>query len=147
MAEGPFPGRGGIRLLGARGDQHAVDVHDHAAVGGRTVRPDQLPEPLHIVGVHLHLQDDQGRILQGLRRPDSTYASDTWHFLAGHCERESAIQCLVREAMEEARGTVRSSGAKKAAIDLEIGRIDSMVAGRSTRPIDASEPRLKQPTM
>ncbi|MEE1806876.1 hypothetical protein [Streptomyces sp. BE133] len=39
---------------------------------------------LHIVGVHLHLQDDQGRILLGLRHPDSTYAPETWHFLAVH---------------------------------------------------------------
>ncbi len=39
---------------------------------------------LHIVGVHLHLQDDQGRILLGLRHPDSTYAPDAWHFLAVH---------------------------------------------------------------
>ncbi|MEU6353610.1 NUDIX domain-containing protein [Streptomyces sp. NPDC047072] len=61
---------------------------------------------LHIVGVHLHLQDDQGRILLGLRHPDSTYAPDTWHFLAGHCERETAIDCLVREAREEAGLTI-----------------------------------------
>lgn len=61
---------------------------------------------LHIVGVHLHLQDDQGRILLGLRHPDSTYAPDTWHFLAGHCERETAIDCLVREAKEEAGLTI-----------------------------------------
>ncbi|MER5430277.1 NUDIX domain-containing protein [Streptomyces sp. NPDC002588] len=61
---------------------------------------------LHIVGVHLHLQDDQGRILLGLRHPDSAYAPDTWHFLAGHCERETAIDCPVREAKEEAGLTI-----------------------------------------
>ncbi|MFC8360736.1 NUDIX domain-containing protein [Streptomyces griseorubiginosus] len=61
---------------------------------------------LHIVGVHLHLQDDQGRILLGRRHPDSAFAPDTWHFLAGHCEREAAIDCLVREAKEEAGLTI-----------------------------------------
>jgi len=61
---------------------------------------------LHIVGVHLHLQDDQGRILLGLRHPKSAFAPDTWHFLAGHCEREAAIDCLVREAKEEAGLTI-----------------------------------------
>ncbi|WP_329155968.1 NUDIX domain-containing protein (plasmid) [Streptomyces sp. NBC_01456] len=61
---------------------------------------------LHIVGVHLHLQDDHGRILLGLRHPDSAFAPDTWHFLAGHCEREAAIDCLVREAKEEAGLTI-----------------------------------------
>ncbi|MFG3589454.1 NUDIX domain-containing protein [Streptomyces sp. NPDC047990] len=57
---------------------------------------------LHIVGVHLHLKDEQGRILLGLRHPDSAFAPDEWHFLAGHCEREAAVRCLVREAQEEA---------------------------------------------
>ncbi|MEU9190136.1 NUDIX domain-containing protein [Streptomyces sp. NPDC048484] len=57
---------------------------------------------LHIVGVHLHLQDKHGRILLGLRHPSSAFAPDTWHFLAGHCEREAAIDCVVREAKEEA---------------------------------------------
>ncbi|WP_184502897.1 NUDIX domain-containing protein [Streptomyces botrytidirepellens] len=57
---------------------------------------------LHIVGVHLYLQDEHGRILLGLRHPDSAYAGNTWHFLAGHCEREEVISGLVREAKEEA---------------------------------------------
>ncbi|MFC9078226.1 NUDIX domain-containing protein [Streptomyces sp. NPDC057062] len=60
----------------------------------------------HIVGVHLHLQDERGRILLGLRHPRSTFAPSTWHFLAGHCEREAAIACLVREAKEEAGLTI-----------------------------------------
>ncbi|GGS29592.1 hypothetical protein Snoj_26040 [Streptomyces nojiriensis] len=54
------------------------------------------------VGVHLHLQDDEGRVLLGLRHPESRYAGNTWHYLAGRCEQESAIACLVREAWEEA---------------------------------------------
>ncbi|MGW5097670.1 NUDIX hydrolase [Streptomyces nodosus] len=57
---------------------------------------------LHVVGVHLYLEDDRGRLLLGLRHPDSAYAGNRWHFLAGHCERESAVSCLVREAEEEA---------------------------------------------
>ncbi|MGW3391288.1 NUDIX hydrolase [Streptomyces cinereoruber] len=54
-----------------------------------------------IVGVHLHLERD-GKVLLGLRHPDSAYAGGLWHFLAGHCETESATACLVREAYEEA---------------------------------------------
>ena len=60
----------------------------------------------HIVGVHLHLHDERGRFLLGLRHPRSTFAPSTWHFLAGHCEREAAIARLVREAKEEAGLTI-----------------------------------------
>ncbi|MFF7187467.1 NUDIX domain-containing protein [Streptomyces sp. NPDC008222] len=56
----------------------------------------------NVIGVHLHLENGQGEILLGLRHPDSAYAGNTWHFLAGHCEQESAVSCLVREALEEA---------------------------------------------
>ncbi|MFJ4003850.1 NUDIX domain-containing protein [Streptomyces sp. NPDC090023] len=56
---------------------------------------------LNVVGVHLYLERD-GHVLLGLRHPDSAYAGDSWHVLAGHCEAESAIACLVREADEEA---------------------------------------------
>ncbi|MEW2071620.1 NUDIX hydrolase [Streptomyces sp. NPDC007346] len=56
----------------------------------------------NIIGVHLHLEDADGRVLLGLRHPDSPYAGGVHHFLAGHCERESAVACLVREAEEEA---------------------------------------------
>ncbi|MEU6523641.1 NUDIX domain-containing protein [Streptomyces sp. NPDC046924] len=62
--------------------------------GSRTV--------LNGVGVHLHLEDAEGRVLLGLRHPDSKYGGDTWHYLAGRCEQESALSCLVREAWEEA---------------------------------------------
>ncbi|OLZ63826.1 NUDIX hydrolase [Streptomyces amritsarensis] len=55
----------------------------------------------HIVGVHLYLERD-GQVLLGLRHPDSAYAGGSHHFLAGHCEQESALACLVREAQEEA---------------------------------------------
>ncbi|CAM5606040.1 NUDIX hydrolase [Streptomyces diastaticus] len=62
--------------------------------GSRTV--------LNGIGVHLHLEDAEGRVLLGLRHPDSKYAGDTWHYLAGRCEQEPALACLVREAWEEA---------------------------------------------
>lgn len=62
--------------------------------GSRTV--------LNGIGVHLHLEDADGRVLLGLRHPDSKYAGDTWHYLAGRCEQEPALACLVREAWEEA---------------------------------------------
>ncbi|WP_418955464.1 NUDIX hydrolase [Streptomyces tritici] len=55
----------------------------------------------HVVGVHLYLERD-GKVLLGLRHPDSVFAGGQWHFLAGHCEAESATACLVREAYEEA---------------------------------------------
>ncbi|MFE3634729.1 hypothetical protein [Streptomyces cellostaticus] len=32
---------------------------------------------LNGVGVHLHLEDDDGRVLLGLRHPESKYAGDT----------------------------------------------------------------------
>lgn len=57
---------------------------------------------LNVIGVHLYLENANGEVLLGLRHPDSAYAGSTWHFLAGHCERESAVACLVREAREEA---------------------------------------------
>ncbi|WP_098011696.1 NUDIX domain-containing protein [Streptomyces sp. sk226] len=57
---------------------------------------------LHVVGVHLFLQDADGRVLLGLRHPDSAYAGRLWHTLAGHCEREDAVSSLIREAEEEA---------------------------------------------
>ncbi|GAB2895272.1 hypothetical protein GCM10027074_73720 [Streptomyces deserti] len=36
----------GVLLLGVCEDEHAVDVHDHAVTGGRTVLTGQLPYPL-----------------------------------------------------------------------------------------------------
>ncbi|MDX2828530.1 NUDIX hydrolase [Streptomyces ipomoeae] len=55
----------------------------------------------NVIGVHLYLERE-GEILLGLRHPDSAYAPLEHHFLAGHCERESAVACLIREAAEEA---------------------------------------------
>ncbi|MGW5590306.1 NUDIX domain-containing protein [Streptomyces sp. NPDC003857] len=57
---------------------------------------------LNVIGVHLYLERPDGMVLLGLRHPDSAFAPSTWHVLAGHCEQESAITCLIREAREEA---------------------------------------------
>ncbi|MEV7503195.1 NUDIX domain-containing protein [Streptomyces sp. NPDC093018] len=70
--------------------------------GSRPLSDAPAGTELHIVGVHLYLQDEHGRLLLGLRHPDAAFAADTWHFLAGHCEHEAAVNCLVREAEEEA---------------------------------------------
>ncbi|MEU5397235.1 NUDIX hydrolase [Streptomyces tibetensis] len=56
----------------------------------------------NVVGVHLYLERPDGTVLLGLRHPDSVFAPSTWHALTGHCEQESAITCLIREAREEA---------------------------------------------
>lgn len=85
--------------------RHAAE-HPAAGSPPDRIRPlhEEAPDgtELHVVGVHLHLKDEQGRILLGLRHPDSAFAPEAWHFLAGHCEREAAVSCLVREAQEEA---------------------------------------------
>jgi 8-oxo-dGTP pyrophosphatase MutT (NUDIX family) len=57
---------------------------------------------LNVIGVHLYLERPDGTVLLGLRHPDSAFAPSTWHVLAGHCEQESAVTCLIREAHEEA---------------------------------------------
>ncbi|MFF0165366.1 NUDIX domain-containing protein [Streptomyces prasinus] len=57
---------------------------------------------LNVIGVHLYLERSDGTVLLGLRHPDSAFAPSTWHVLAGHCEQENAIACLIREAREEA---------------------------------------------
>ena len=57
---------------------------------------------LNVIGVHLYLARPDGTVLLGLRHPDAAFAPSTWHVLAGHCEQESAITCLTREAREEA---------------------------------------------
>ncbi|WP_244317674.1 NUDIX hydrolase [Streptomyces bauhiniae] len=89
--------------------------------------PDAGGTELNIVGVHLYAEDDGGRVLLGLRHPDSAFAGGTWHFLAGHCERESAVACLVREAYEEA-------GLVIDAADLELAHVVHVLHGPSARP-------------
>lgn len=85
-------------------------IRRHAAENAPDRAPAEAPPQwdgdsrtvLNGVGVHLHLEDDEGRVLLGLRHPESRYAGDTWHYLAGRCEQESATACLIREAWEEA---------------------------------------------
>ncbi|MEY9840513.1 NUDIX domain-containing protein [Streptacidiphilus sp. EB103A] len=86
-------------------------IHRHASLKASTVpraRPAEAASSgdgdpvLNGIGAHLYLEDDQGRVLLGLRHPDSAYAANTWHFLAGRCEQESVRDCVVREALEEA---------------------------------------------
>lgn len=110
--------------------QHAAQ-HPAASSPPDGVRPlrHEAPEgtELHIVGVHLHLQDEHGRILLGLRHPDSAYAGNTWHFLAGHCEREAAISCLVREAKEEAGLIIEPD-------DVELVHVVHLIDSPGARP-------------
>ncbi|TXL87704.1 NUDIX domain-containing protein [Streptomyces sp. IB2014 016-6] len=74
------------------------------SVQGGECRPAASPNGtvLNIIGVHLYLERSDGTVLLGLRHPDSGFAPSTWHVLAGHCEQESAVTCLIREAQEEA---------------------------------------------
>ncbi|MGW7064599.1 NUDIX hydrolase [Streptomyces sp. NPDC054904] len=66
-----------------------------ARVGGSRARP-------NVVGVHLYLEREDGRILLGLRHPDVAFAGNQFHALAGHLETEGAVAGLIREAEEEA---------------------------------------------
>ncbi len=84
--------------------RHAASLP--AAQSGPTSEEARLASPHgtvpNIIGVHLYLERPDGTVLLGLRHPDSAFAPSTWHVLAGHCEQENAIACLIREAMEEA---------------------------------------------
>ncbi|MER7485054.1 NUDIX domain-containing protein [Streptomyces sp. NPDC126497] len=90
--------------------RHRDLMHQHAAENLPDNKPVAAPAVwdggsrtvLNGIGVHLHLEDAEGRVLLGLRHPDSKYPGGTWHYLAGRCERESALACLLREAWEEA---------------------------------------------
>ncbi|GAA3387342.1 NUDIX domain-containing protein [Streptomyces roseoviridis] len=86
-------------------ERHAAE---HAAPGTASARTPS-GAVAHLVGVHLYLERE-GRVLLGLRHPDSAYAGGAWHVLAGHCEAESAAACLVREAYEEAGLVIDPAG-------------------------------------
>ncbi|MGW2404102.1 NUDIX hydrolase [Streptomyces sp. NPDC001739] len=90
-----------------------------ASGGGRTV--------LNGIGAHLYLEDVDGKVVLGLRHPDSAYAGSRWHFLAGHCEQESAVTCLIREAQEEA-GLLIKPG------DIELAHVVHLVDTPGGRP-------------
>ncbi|MDQ0579147.1 NUDIX hydrolase [Streptomyces rishiriensis] len=89
-------------------------------------RPAARQTVLNVVGVHLYLERDD-RILLGLRHPDSSFAPLRHHFLAGHCEQESAVACLIREAREEA-------GLEIAAADVELAHVVHVVDSPGTQP-------------
>ncbi len=89
-----------------------------AGHGGRTVP--------NVIGVHLCLER-AGKVLLGLRHPDSLYAPLEHHFLAGHCEKESAVACLIREAREEA-GLVVEAG------DVEFAHAVHLLDAPGTQP-------------
>ncbi|WP_405824491.1 NUDIX domain-containing protein [Streptomyces sp. NBC_00838] len=122
-----------LRLTPGTGDlirRHAAQrmPADGATAGARPPRAEApAGTELHVVGVHLLLQDEHGRILLGLRHPDSPYAGGMWHFLAGHCERESAITCLVREAKEEAGLVIDPS-------DVEFAHLVHLVDSPRAQP-------------
>ncbi|WP_428934129.1 NUDIX hydrolase [Streptomyces sp. ACT015] len=80
----------------------------------------------HHIGVHLYAERD-GRLLLGLRHPDSAYAPLQYHFLAGHCEQESAVTCLIREAREEA-------GLEIDPADVEFAHAVHILHAPGTRP-------------
>ncbi|MFF9286437.1 NUDIX hydrolase [Streptomyces griseosporeus] len=81
-------------------EQHAAE-HSPAGIAATPPAKASSGTALNVVGVHLCLERD-GQVLLGLRHPDSAYAGGSWHVLAGHWEAESATDCLVREAYEEA---------------------------------------------
>ncbi|MEU5662095.1 NUDIX hydrolase [Streptomyces longwoodensis] len=83
---------------------------------------------LNGVGVHLHVEDAEGRVLLGLRHPESKYAGNTWHYLAGRCEQESALACLVREAWEEAGLVIDPA-------DVELAHVVHVVDAPGSQPL------------
>ncbi|MFF3330583.1 NUDIX domain-containing protein [Streptomyces sp. NPDC002888] len=107
-------------------------IAQHRADG--TILPVPSPTPAghgaltvpNVLGVHLYLERD-GEVLLGLRHPDSAFAPLEHHFLAGHCEQESAVACLVREAQEEA-------GLVVDARDVDFAHAVHMSHGPGTRP-------------
>ncbi|MGW6981057.1 NUDIX hydrolase [Streptomyces sp. NPDC054932] len=111
--------------------QQVIDEHRAGVTGPRmpAAAPSTGPGGLacpNVIGVHLYLERE-GRVLLGLRHPDSAFGASHHHFLAGHCERESAIACLIREAREEA-------GLRIGAADLELAHTVHVVDPPGSRP-------------
>ncbi|MGQ4360386.1 NUDIX hydrolase [Streptomyces sp. SAS_272] len=132
-------------LTMAPGAAQVIARHQAAPVAP-TPQPTVRETVLNAVGVHLYLERD-GEILLGLRHPDSPFAPLNHHFLAGHCEQESAVACLVREAGEEA-------GLELAPEDVELVHVVHVVDSPDVRPRLqlvfrarrwAGEPRVLEP--
>ncbi|MFD7861359.1 NUDIX domain-containing protein [Streptomyces sp. NPDC059783] len=111
-------------------------IHRHAAENPPENAADAVPPVwdggnkavLNGIGVHLHLEDPEGRVLLGLRHPDSKYAGNTWHYPAGRCEREPALACLVREAMEELGVVIDPA-------DVELAHVAHVVDAAGVLPL------------
>ncbi|GAA3710839.1 NUDIX domain-containing protein [Streptomyces sp. NEAU-PBA10] len=111
-------------------------IHRHAAENPPGIAPDAAPPVwdgsnkavLNGIGVHLHLEDPEGRVLLGLRHPDSKYAGDTWHYPAGRCEQEPALACLVREVMEETGLVIDPA-------DVELAHVAHVVDAAGVLPL------------
>ncbi|WP_432012692.1 NUDIX domain-containing protein [Streptomyces cucumeris] len=102
---------------------------------------------LNVIGVHLYLEWPDGTDLLGLRHPDSAFAPSTWHVLAGHCEQENAIACLIREAREEAGLHIERQ-------DVELVHVVHHIDTAGDRPriglffrarVWSGEPELREP--
>jgi 8-oxo-dGTP pyrophosphatase MutT (NUDIX family) len=107
----------------------------------------RVGDRLNVIGVHLYLEKPDGTVLLGLRHPDSAFAPSTWHVLAGHCEQESAIMCLIREAHEEAGPQIQPQ-------DVELVHVVHHIDRAGDRPrmglffgarAWAGEPQLREP--
>ncbi|MFJ9613477.1 NUDIX domain-containing protein [Streptomyces noursei] len=118
------------------------------AASGEERRPASLHGTvLNVIGVHLYLERPDGTVLLGLRHPGSAFAPSTWHVLAGHCEQESAIACLIREAREEAGLQIQPQ-------DIELVHVVHHIDRAGDRPrmglffrarTWAGEPELREP--
>ncbi|MCX5418006.1 NUDIX domain-containing protein [Streptomyces sp. NBC_00059] len=101
----------------------------------------------NIIGVHLYLERPDGTVLLGLRHPNSAFAPSTWHALAGHCEQENAIACLIREAREEAGLHIERQDVELVHVIHHIGkprnppRMGLFFRARTWR----GEPKLREP--
>ncbi|MGW4229657.1 NUDIX domain-containing protein [Streptomyces sp. NPDC004980] len=101
----------------------------------------------NIIGVHLYLERPNGTVLLGLRHPNSAFAPSTWHVLAGHCEQENAIACLIREAQEEAGLQIERQDVELVHVVHHIGkprnppRMGLFFRARTWR----GEPKLREP--